>query len=75
MVKQIRLLCSNCSNPRSPEFRDWIVEGDIMTCDVCGRQLRITKKPKGWLGNFLARNKHMVDKHDYVYETVYNGRT
>lgn len=74
-----RLLCSTCSNPASPEFREFIHKGDTLTCTVCGRTLRIIRPLEytkdDWTFKMIHRNSEKIDKNDYVFEVIHEGRS
>lgn len=59
MTKFLRLLCSNCSVAHWPEFRPFTMDKDTLTCESCGRTLKIKKDPSL--------------KNHYYFEVTYEG--
>jgi len=77
-MKYMHLICSNCSNPATPEFRPFVLD-DVertLTCENCNRTLRYLKPEKAkenWCIRLLKRNTTLVDPTDYVLEVEYEG--
>lgn len=78
----LKLLCSNCSNCDSPEFRDftWDTEKNTLTCDTCGRKLLITKEHSddgSYMSEWYKRNiKGKAEfRNNYILEVINEGST
>lgn len=75
----MKLICSNCSNPEQPEFRNFELDDNILTCQTCGRKLKIThdlEKSNDWVYKLYLKNikgNHRFD-NDYIYQVINSGR-